>query len=94
MYFRDGAQWKKDGQTDKSVICTQVYSSLLYKAARRTGWNLQLCVKGLVEPNDMRAYKPAHAYADLRRFEDRLVTGDRPTGAKAVGSRMPVIDIN
>lgn len=46
----------------------------------------------------MRSYELVHAYADLRRFEDRLVTADRPTdrtGAKAVGeSRMPVIDIN
>lgn len=45
-----------------------------------------------------RSYGLVHAYADLRRFEDRLVTADRPTdqtGAKAVGeSRMPVIDIN
>lgn len=80
------------GRTDEFTVYT--HSALLYRTVWKPGETYSL-----IRERERRARTDwCHAYADLRRFEDRLVTADRPTdrtGAKAVGeSRMPVIDIN
>jgi len=90
------AQWKKDQGGWTYEFTYNIYTHFVHRFIERRGNQLEPIA--WCERENANVRTDACICRFVRRFEDRLVTADRPTdrtGAKAVGeSRMPVIDIN